>query len=211
MLVIQTILQIACYITIESDQSVSSLQTRQSRTNQAGQKSRTPKLASKINSTELELKMEKSARFNLVKKMLEENIFKKLNNFSIKQSDFFYFQFLNVFQYNLPHQKFGELVLELMGTSFHQERVNNEIQMWSISRDIHASKSGNWSDQPSRGNWPGSEHRGLTVRNLLFVWVVSQPFFQYSRKEGEMYGCTGVLCVQKSEKTKNENEAIRHR
>ena len=76
MLVIQTILQIACYITIESDQSVSSLQTRQSRTNQAGQKSRTPKIASKINSTKLELKMEKSARFNLVKKMLEENIFK---------------------------------------------------------------------------------------------------------------------------------------
>ena len=143
--------------------------------------------------------------------MLEENIFKKLNNFSIKQSDFFYFQFLNVFQYNLPHQKFGELVLELMGTSFHQERVNNEIQMWSISRDIHASKSCNWSDQPSSGNWPGSEHRGLTVRNLLFVWVVSQPFFQYSRKEGEMYGCTGVPCVQKIEKTKNENEAIRHR
>ena len=60
--------------------------------------------------------------------MLEENIFKKLNNFSIKQSDFFYFQFLNVFQYNLPHQKFGELVLELMGTSFDQERVNNEIK-----------------------------------------------------------------------------------
>ena len=155
--------------------------------------------------------MEKSAGFNLVKKMLEENIFKKLNNFSIKQSDFFYFQFLNVFQYNLPHQKFGELVLELMGTSFHQERVNNEIEMWSISRDIHASKSCNWSDQPSRGNWPGSEHRGLTVRNLLFVWVVSQPFFQYRRIEGEMYGCTGVLCVQKIEKTKNENEAIRHR
>ena len=143
--------------------------------------------------------------------MLEENIFKKLNNFSIKHSDFFYFQFLNVFQYNLPHQKFGELVLELMGTSFHQERVNNEIEMWSISRDIHASKSSKWSDQPSRGNWPGSEHRGLTVRNLLFVWVVSQPFFQYSRKKGEMYGCTGVPCVQKIEKTKNENEAIRHR
>ena len=140
MLVIQTILQIACYITIESDQSVSSLQTRQSRTNQAGQKSRTPKIAPKINSTKLELKMEKSAWFSLVKKMLEENIFKKLNNFSIKQSAFFCFQFLNVFQYNLPHQKFGELVLELMGTSFHQERVNNEIQMWSISRDIHASK-----------------------------------------------------------------------
>ena len=144
--------------------------------------------------------------------MLEENIFKKLNNFSIKQSDFFYFQFLNVFQYNLPHQKFGELVvLELMGTSFHQERVNHEIQIWSISRDVHVSKSCNWSDQPSRGNWPGSEHRGLTVRNLLFVWVVSQPFFQYSRTEGEMYGCTGVPCVQKIEKTKNENEAIRHR
>ena len=68
--------------------------------------------------------------------MLEENIFKKLNNFSIKQSDFFYFQFLNVFQYNLPHQKFGELI----GASFHQERVNHEIQIWSISRDIHASK-----------------------------------------------------------------------
>ena len=30
----------------------------------------------------------------------------------------------------------------------------------------------------SRRNWPGSERRGLTVRNLLFVWVVSQPFFQ---------------------------------
>ena len=89
--------------------------------------------------------------------------------------------------------------------------MNYEIQMWSISRDIHASKLCNWSDQPSRGNWPGSEHRGLTVRNLLFVWVVSQHFFQYSRKEGEMYGCTGVPCVKKIEKTKNDNEAIRHR
>ena len=146
--------------------------------------------------------------------MLKENIFKKLNSFGIKQLDFFNFQFLNVFQYNLPHQKFGEfreLVLELMGTSFHRERVNHEIQIWSISRDKHASKLSNWSDQPSRGNWPGSEHRGLTVRNLLFVWVVSQPFFQYSRKEEEMYGCTGVPCVQKIEKTKNENEAIPHR
>ena len=146
--------------------------------------------------------MEKKCTVQSCRKMLEENIFKKLNNFSIKQSDFFYFQFLNVFQYNLPHQKFGELVLELMGTSFHGERVNHEIQMWSISRDIHASKLCNWSDQPSRGNWPGSEHRGLTVRNLLFVWVVSQPFFQYSRKEGEMYGCTGVPCVQKLRKLK---------
>ena len=105
----------------------------------------------------------------------------------------------------------GELVLELMGTSFHREHVNHAIQMWSISRDIHASKLCKWSHQPSRGNWQGSEHRGLTVRNLLFVWVVSQPFFQYSRKEGEMYGCTGVLFVQKIEKTKSENEAIRHR
>ena len=102
------------------------------------------------------------------------------------------------------HQKFGELVLELMGTSFHRERVNHEIQMWSISRDIHASKLCNWSDQQSRRNWPGLEHRGLTVGNLLFVWVVSQPFrfFQYSRKEGEMYGCTGIPCVQKLRKLK---------
>ena len=140
--------------------------------------------------------------------MLKENIFKKLNSFGIKQSDFFYFQFLNVFQYNLPHQKFGELVLELMGTSFHRERVNHEIKCGRF-HVIYTPLS--HADQPSRGNWPGSEHRGLTVRNLLFVWVVSQPFFQYSRKEGEMYGCTGVSCVQKIEKTKNENEAIRHR
>ena len=95
--------------------------------------------------------MERKCTVQSCKKMLEENIFKKLNNFSIKQSDFFYFQFLNVFQYNLPHQKFGELVLELIGTSFHRERVNHEIQMWSSSRDIHASKLCNWSDQPSRG------------------------------------------------------------
>ena len=36
-------------------------------------------------------------------------------------------------------------------------------------------------------------------------------FFQYSRKEGEMYHCTGVPSVQKVSKTKNENEAIRRR
>ena len=141
--------------------------------------------------------------------MLEENIFKKLNNFSIKQSDFFYFQFLNVSNIILHTKNWGTGIGT--GTSFHRERVNHEIEMLSISRDIHASELRNWSDQPSRGNWPGSEHRGLTVKNLLFVWVVSQPFFQYSRKEGEMYGCTGAPCVQKIEKTKNENEAIQHR
>ena len=37
---------------------------------------------------------------------------------------------------------------------------------------------------------------------VLFVWVVSQPLFQYSRKEGEMYGCTRVPCVQKLSKLK---------
>ena len=41
--------------------------------------------------------------------------------------------------------------------------------------------------------------------------VLQVMCFQYSRKEGEMYGCTGVPCVKKIEKTKNDNEAIRHR
>ena len=96
-LVIQTILQIACYITIESDQSVSSLQTRQSRTNQAGQKLLTPEIASKINSTKLELKMEKKCTVQSCKKMLEESMFTKLNKFSIKQSDFFLFSIFECF------------------------------------------------------------------------------------------------------------------
>ena len=78
MLVIQTILQIACYITIESDHSVSSLQTRQSRTNQAGQKSRTPTIALKINSTKLELKMEKKCTVQSCKKDVRRKYIKKI-------------------------------------------------------------------------------------------------------------------------------------
>ena len=103
---------------------------------------------------------------------------------------------MNVFQYNLPHQKFGELVLELMGISFHQERVNNEIEMWSISRDIHASKSCNWSDQPSHGNWPGSEHRGLTVRNLLFVWSFHNLSFNTAERRGRCMGARGFRVLK---------------
>ena len=81
--------------------------------------------------------------------------------------------------------------------------MNHEIQMWSISRDIHASKLCNWSDQPSRGNWPGSEHRGLTVRNLLFVWVVSHDLsFNTAERRGRCMGARGFRVFKKLRKLK---------
>ena len=65
--------------------------------------------------------------------------------------------------------------------------MNHEIQMWSISSDIHASKLCNWSDQPSRWNWPGSEHRGLTVKNLFCLGRVTTSLSILQKKGGDVW------------------------
>ena len=69
-----------------------------------------------------------------------------------------------------------------------------------FSRDIHASKLCNWSDHLSR-ELAGSEHQGLTVRNLLFVWVVSQPFFlNTAERRGRCMGARGFRVFKKLKK-----------
>ena len=81
--------------------------------------------------------------------------------------------------------------------------------MWTMnSNEVDFTwYAGLWSDQQSRGKWPGSEHRGLTVRNLLFVWVVSQPYSQHVWKDPKSVRVNGGRVLSVEIEIKREFEA----
>ena len=81
--------------------------------------------------------------------------------------------------------------------------------MWTMnSNEVDFTwYAGLWSDQLSRGKWPGSEHRGLTVRNLLFVWVVSQPYSWHVWKDWKSVRGNGGRVLSVEIEIKREFEA----